>query len=302
MKFSVYQVSRKGGRTINEDRLGYSYTRDAVLLVLADGMGGHPEGEQAADIAVRHFSEAFMAAARPALADPQSFLVQTLNRANQAIVDYAVQRQMDDNPRTTLVAAVIQHGRLHAIHCGDSRLYRVRRGRVLERTRDHSYSEQAGRIKPPSEQVNRSVLFTCLGSPVQPIYDLAAPMPLHEGDRLLLCSDGLWSMIDDGDIGQRLSEGALDRVVPDLADLAVTRGGRHGDNVTCLALEWASPDEFEPTHVISTDEVGEDGFSSTFQPPPDIDELVRDLDDEAIDRTIAEINEAIRRTARRSGP
>ena len=52
MKFSVYQVSRKGGRDKNEDRMGYCYTRDSGLFALADGMGGHPEGEVASQLAL----------------------------------------------------------------------------------------------------------------------------------------------------------------------------------------------------------------------------------------------------------
>ncbi|MCB2029351.1 MAG: serine/threonine-protein phosphatase, partial [Rhodoferax sp.] len=56
MKFSVFQVSRKGGRQLNEDRMGYSYTRSSGILLLADGMGGHPEGEVAAQLALQAMS------------------------------------------------------------------------------------------------------------------------------------------------------------------------------------------------------------------------------------------------------
>lgn len=242
MKFSVYQLSHKGGRPLNEDRLGYSYTRDAALLVLADGMGGHPDGERAAELAVHTFNQRFLAAARPALADVPAFLVHTLHAANQAIVDYAARQGLDDNPRTTLVAALLQDNRLHAIHVGDSRLYWVRNSRVLGRTRDHSLHEQPALFKGVPERLDRSVLFTCLGSPTPPLYDLGPPMLLRQDDRLLLCSDGLWAMLDDGDIARRLDAGPLERTVPELAELALKRGGRHGDNVSLLALQWETPD------------------------------------------------------------
>ena len=65
MKFSVYQISRQGGRERNEDRMGYAYTRESGLFVLADGMGGHPEGAMAAQLALQTFSAYFQKAANP---------------------------------------------------------------------------------------------------------------------------------------------------------------------------------------------------------------------------------------------
>ncbi len=302
MKFSVYQISRKGGRATNEDRLGYTYTREAVLLVLADGMGGHPEGEKAAELAVKVFTDAFVAQARPTLADVPRFLTQTLLEANQAIVDYALARQMDDNPRTTLVAAVLQDDQLCAVHAGDSRLYWVRRGRLLQRTKDHSYQEQAALFRSGSVNVNRSVLFTCLGSASAPIYDVLEPAPLEDGDRILLCSDGLWSVMPDADVAGGLHGMPLQDAVTHLANQAVQQGGRHGDNVSVLALEWASESDFTSTLVIQGDAmVGNERFASTFQTVVD-DELLADFDEAAIERSIAEINEAIRRTAARKAP
>ena len=298
MKFSVYQVTRRGGRRVNEDRLGYCYTREAALLVLADGMGGHPEGEKAAELAVETFSRCFLASALPSLADISGFLVNTLNQANQAIVDYAQARAMPDSPRTTVVAALLQNNRLHTIHTGDSRAYWVRDGRVIDRTRDHSYHEKAELFRGLPEGLSRSVLFTCLGSATAPLYDLGPPRALQRGDRLLLCSDGLWSEVADEEIAQRLSEGPLHQVVPDLGELAVTRGGRHGDNVSLLALDWDTPDAFEPT-MVHTEQIDDGGYASGLLPPDYLDELAGDFDDDAIERSIAEINEAIRRSAQR---
>ena len=74
MRFGIFQVSRKGGREKNEDRMGYCYTRDAVMFALADGMGGHPEGEMAAQLALQTLAARFQAQARTKLADPQAFL------------------------------------------------------------------------------------------------------------------------------------------------------------------------------------------------------------------------------------
>jgi serine/threonine protein phosphatase PrpC len=298
MKFSVFQTSHKGGRPLNEDRLGYSYTREAVLLVLADGMGGHPDGEVAAQIAVQVYTERFRALARPALPEVESFLVDTLMLANDAIMSHAEKNHLDDNPRTTLVAAVVQEGHVTAVHTGDSRFYWVRNGMVLQRTRDHSYQEKSNLIKHGTEHVSRNILFTCLGSPTSPLYDVMPAGALQQGDRLLLCSDGLWGVVDDDDVATRLTEGPLSETLPSMTRLALERGGRHGDNVSTLALDWETPEDFEPTRVIHTDTLSDDGFASTFQLAP-LDGELADFDDDAIERSIAEINDAIRRTAQR---
>lgn len=302
MKFSVYQVSRKGGRPLNEDRLGYTYTREAVLLVLADGMGGHPEGEKAAELAVRTFMRCFVEQARPRLADVGAFLQATLHEANQAIVAYAQGRELPDNPRTTLVAAVVQDHSLNVLHVGDSRLYWVRHGRLLHRTRDHSYQEQASVFKHAAPHVNRSVLFTCLGSPNAPIFDQFGPVPLQQGDRLLLCSDGLWGVMPDDDVAAGLFGMSLRDAVSHLSDLALRKGGTHGDNVSLLGLDWDTADDFEPTEVIRSEALDESvGYASSFL-DADAPDLIDELDDDAIERTIAEINDAIRRTTLRRQP
>ena len=87
---------------------------------------------------------------------------------------------MIDSPRTTLVVAVVQSGSATWIHCGDSRLYMVRGGELLTRTRDHSYLELRN-MPAGLERINRNVLFTCLGSPTKPIYDMTGPVHLEQG-------------------------------------------------------------------------------------------------------------------------
>lgn len=310
MKFSVYQVSRKGGRPLNEDRLGYTYTRAAVLLVVADGMGGHPEGEKAAEIAVQVFIREFRAQATPALPDPRAFLEATVLAASRAIADYARAQSMPDNPRTTAVAAVLQNGQLTALHSGDSRLYWVRQGHLLARTRDHTYHDKPELFHNLPPGINRSVLFTCLGSDSAPLYDVMGPESLGDGDRLLLCSDGLWSVVADDEVAAGLHGLPLKDAVSQLADEALRKGGRHGDNVSLLALEWDADEAFADTEVIHPDALGAEEVVSPSREAPASDATgvaaavgaSDDFDDEAIERTIAEINEAIRRTALRKAP
>ena len=105
MKFSVFQVSRRGGREKNEDRMGYCYTRESGLFALADGMGGHPQGEVAAQIALQTISAMFQRMAKPKLDDVREFLSEALLAAHHQILRHAIDKGMLDTPRTTLVAA-----------------------------------------------------------------------------------------------------------------------------------------------------------------------------------------------------
>jgi PPM family protein phosphatase len=299
MKFSVFQVSRKGGREKNEDRMGYSYTRESVMFALADGMGGHPQGEVAAQMALQTLSAVFQKEARPSIANVPDFLAKALMAAHHQIIRYASEKGMLDTPRTTLVAGIVQGGVATWIHCGDSRLYFIRDGALVMRTRDHSYIEQhaAGIIK--MERLNRNVLFTCLGSPTKPVYDVSGPHTLQQGDRIMLCSDGLWGSVNDNDIVHAMCKGPVATVVPDVVELGLRQGGEHSDNVTVIAMEWETPNLFESTRGISTDSINDGEFASTIQ-ASGIDHSDDDLDDAAIERSIAEINEAIRKTAAKS--
>ena len=300
MKFSVYQLSRKGGREINEDRMGYCYTSGSGIFLLADGMGGHPKGEVAAQLALQAIAAMFQKEAKPGLLDIAAFLEAAVMAAHRQILRYAIEKSMLDTPRTTIVAAVVQDGFVTWIHCGDSRLYLVRQGEMLGRTRDHSYIEQrqtsAAALKW-TERVNRNVLFTCLGSPSKPVFDVTGPVALQQGDKLMLCSDGLWGSLGDADIVYQLSHKPVNEAVPDLVEMALRKAGDSSDNVTVIALEWQTPDGFESTRgSISTDTISEGVFASTVQAGW-LDSAMEDLDDAAIERSIAEINEAIRRSA-----
>lgn len=302
MKFSVFQISRKGGREKNEDRMGYCYTNSSGLFLLADGMGGHPEGEVAAQLALQTVSAQYQKEAKPELPDVKAFFNTAIIAAHRQILRYAADGGLTDTPRTTLVAAIVQNGVAHWMHCGDSRLYFVREGELLARTRDHSYMEQRRDMPTPvgmPANMNRNVLFTCLGSPAKPIFDVAGPVPLQQGDKMLLCSDGLWGSLPDTDIVAQLGQKPVSVAVPELTERALLKAGATSDNVTVVAMEWETPDAFDSTRSsISTDNMDNEVFASTVQTASsgaDDDEL----DDEAIERSIAEINAAIRRTATR---
>ena len=297
MKFSVFQVSRKGGREKNEDRMGYCYTRQSGLFLLADGMGGHPQGEVAAQLALQAMTSLYQKRARPLLGGATDFLSEAVLAAHHQILRHAGERGMLDTPRTTIVGAVVQAGMITWAHCGDSRLYIVRDGALLTRTRDHSYLEQGhdhSLTRP--EGVSRHVLFTCLGSPSRPLYDVTGPVKLKQGDKILLCSDGLWGSLEEDDIVRHLSAASVSQAVPELVEVALRVGGVHGDNVTAMAIEWETPDPLEAVASISTDSITDGEFASTIQ-SGGAEPMVDDLDDAAIERSIAEINAAIKRSA-----
>ncbi|MBK9442160.1 MAG: serine/threonine-protein phosphatase [Comamonadaceae bacterium] len=299
MKFSVFQISRRGGRRKNEDRMGYCYTRSAAIFILADGMGGHPEGEVAAQLALQTIATLFQKEALPELANVEAFLAEALMTAQRQILHYGTDHGMLDCPRTTVVVAVVQDGTVTWTHCGDSRFYLSRRGALLARTRDHSLIEQ-NQSRPVQERsftkLNRNVLFTCLGSPVKPFFKIEGPVSLQQGDRLLLCSDGLWSSVSDRDILNDLDSKPVHAAVPDLVEQALRQAGATSDNVTCLALEWETPDGFDSTRGgVSTEAIGKGDFASTVHADwPDSEAEI--FDDAAIERSIEEINAAIRRS------
>ena len=304
MKFSVFQVSRKGGRKNNEDRMGYCYTSGSALFLLADGMGGHPRGEVAAELTLQVMAGMFHEDAKPELPDVGAFLTAAVMAAHRQILRYRVEQKMADAPRTTIVAAVLQAGSLSWIHCGDSRLYLVRDGKLLERTRDHSFAERRNAVADGvkiSRRLNRNVLFTCLGSPIKPVLELTGPRKLQHGDRMLLCSDGLWSHLSEEHIALQLSQSPVGEAVPQLVESALLKAGDRGDNVTALALEWDAPvKRLMASQEISTDALQPNFFASTvYGGLPNT--AADDLDEAAMERSIAEINAAIRQTSARKG-
>jgi len=302
VQFSVYQVSRRGGREKNEDRMGYCYTREAGLFALADGMGGHPEGEVASQLALQTMAALFQREAKPRLADPLRFLHDATIAGHHQLLRYATERGLMDTPRTTLVACVIQDSSAYWAHCGDSRLYLVRGGKLVARTRDHSYSElqeTLSLVVPIGSRVNRNVLFTCLGSPGKPVIDTAGPLLVHPGDRLMLCSDGLWGPLPDTLITEIMATQPVAQAVPDLVERALREAGEKSDNVTVLGVEWESEEELDSRSGVSTIGLGEEVFASTIQASLGSDVGADELDEAEIERSIREINEAIERSSKK---
>lgn len=282
--------------------MGYCYTRDAGLFALADGMGGHPEGEVAAQLGLQTLAALFQHDAKAGLAEPLRWLNEAFLASHEQLLRYAGRRGLPDTPRTTLVGCLIQGRSVYWAHCGDSRLYLVRQGRLVARTRDHSYAELQHAVSQVAllpERFNRNVLYTCLGCPGRPVIDVAGPLLLQPGDRLLLCSDGLWGSVPDEVIVEELAQRPVSDAVPELVERALREAGPRSDNVTVLSLEWESAEDGEGGADVSTRDLQDDVFASTIQAGLG-DQPVEDLDEAEIERSIREINEAIQRaTVRR---
>jgi serine/threonine protein phosphatase PrpC len=304
MQFSVYQQSHIGGRKVNQDRMGYSFTRDALLLVLADGMGGHLAGEIAATIAAQTLSRMFQEQARPYIKKPERFLEEALLRAHHEILCYAQANGLPETPRTTVVACLVQHNCALWAHCGDSRLYWLRHGQLLARTRDHSHVEyliERGRVHPSERNTHpdRNKLYNCLGASTDPRVDMSGQAVLAPGDVLMLCSDGLWTMLPDTEIVHQLATQGVVRAVPDMIAMATGIAGARSDNTTALAIMWqgAGEDAAGMDGVISTQMLAEDQVNTTIDATP-AEPGEADMFDEAeIEKAIAEIRDAIEKSS-----
>lgn len=253
MKFAIYQASRIGGRKYNQDRVAYAYSSQSLLMVLADGMGGHLHGEIAAQLAIQVFTEAFVQTAQTSVPDAQQFLREIMLRAHGAIIQYAHEQQLGGNPGTTCVAALVQDGKVSWAHAGDSRLYLMRGGEVVTRTHDHSMVQQLadwGIISPDEIKTHpdRNKITNCLGGVEDMFFvESSDTMELQRGDVLMLCSDGLWGPLSGKEMAAALASGPLADALEQLMDEAIDRAGPGSDNSTVVAARWGESEDSRST-------------------------------------------------------
>lgn len=298
MRFTIYQESRVGGRANNEDRTTYCYSRDALLMVVADGMGGHHYGEIAAQIAVQTLADAFQREAKPLLADPFRFLQKSMTNAHHAILDYTTRHHLRDTPRTTCVACIVQDNVAYWAHAGDSRLYLIRDGRVITQTKDHSRIRlliEEGMISEAQAAFHpdRNKIYSCLGSPTPPEIEFSRKTPLNHGDILLLCSDGLWGEMSGDMMAVALKGSNLLQAVPMILNQAETKGGPHRDNLSVVAVRWEDAYVEEASSAISTQTMSQDEVTTRLEEFGRNPAYKSELSDEEIEKAIDEIRNAI---------
>ena len=306
MRFTIFQESRKGSRKVNQDRIAYTFSRDALLLVVADGMGGHAGGEIAAQIAVRLFIERFQQEAKPILKNPLKFLQDTMVRAHAALGSYANQFSMLETPRTTCVACIVQAGHAYWGHVGDSRLYLFRQGGLIGSTKDHSkvqYLVDQGIIGADEivQHPDRNKIFSCLGGLVDPVIDLSRRTPLRNGDVLVLCTDGLWSVFDQREIADWLTSTPILTTSPQMMREGEKRGGPDGDNLSAIIVRWGPETLTDEQTTTITETLGIGDFETQIDRTLTLTDRKgsqRDLTDDEIEHAIEEIQSTIQKYRR----
>jgi protein phosphatase len=243
-------------RERNEDCCGYwepknedEFQRKGRLAIVADGMGGHEGGELASRIAVETTCFFY---GRAADLEPAEALAAALREAHERIRTYAHEHPQFHNMGTTCTAAVIHGRHLWVAHIGDSRLYLFRGGKLRRLTRDHSYVNQlleSGVITHAEAQHHpqRNVLTSALGIGRDgvPIDVSAEPTQLEPGDKLLLCTDGLWGLVSERELHDIVEAHPPAEACQMLVNLANERGGN--DNITVEILR------FDPTPTANQD-------------------------------------------------
>lgn len=231
-----------GDRKTNQDRCIQVDGIKCTLLGLADGMGGHPRGEMAAQILIDTCEQYLRSTPQP-IQNPGSFLIRLLHKAHDNIIDYGKNQHPPIDPRTTAVVVLIQNDTAYWAHAGDSRFYLFRGHKVYGRTIDHSYVErlrQQGIISAREQESHpqRNFVTRCVGGSVAPPNIPIEKQELEPGDILMLCSDGLWGNLDEGFIEDALfSDMSLAEAVNSLAEEATQRAFPESDNVTLLAMQ-----------------------------------------------------------------
>jgi PPM family protein phosphatase len=241
-------LSLIGHREENQDRVAVADAEGTVLLAVIDGMGGHADGARAAEVAIRRMLEEFWETSRP-LFDPEGFLHLTVGRAHEAVVALGLGLPPEIRPRATCALCLVQGSSAYWAHVGDSRIYHLRGGNVLERTRDHSHVElllRTGRITERQAQGHpmRNYVECCIGGdPALPEMTLSGRRALQTGDILMLCSDGLWSGLSDDQLASLGTEpgASLRDSLQSLGELAVTNSAPYADNTSAAAIRWLGP-------------------------------------------------------------
>lgn len=241
--FETALTNRLGNRERNEDRADIIENNNALMMVLADGLGGYEGGDLAAQAIVSTLSKRFAGSAGN-INDPQDFLTQAIASTHKTVIEMGRRQKPPVKPRSTCVTCVIQDGQASWAHVGDSRLYLIRDGKVLFRTRDNSYVEklfQQGKIsrEEMSTHPMKNHLTECLGGdPTPPMITRGKKTTLKENDIIMLCSDGLWGALSDEVIARGISYPPLKQAVADLAEEAERISYPQSDNITIVAVKW----------------------------------------------------------------
>ncbi len=211
--------------------------RKGRLAIVADGMGGHEGGQEASRLAVETVREIYEQAFRD---DPQPALLSAFAAAHHRIQGFAELHPELLGMGTTCTALALCGRALYFAHVGDSRLYLVRGSRITKLTRDHSYVGrlvESGLVRSEDAERHpqRHILTAALGSGGEVVADGPdQSIAVEDGDTLILCTDGLWSVVSDEELVQAATANAPAEACSALVNLALQRGGP--DNITVQVL------------------------------------------------------------------
>jgi PPM family protein phosphatase len=231
-------------RKNNEDACGSDTENgNCVIFAVADGVGGYEGGEVASAQAVEVTLSAFRES--PAAWGPAKRILRAVQRANIEIHNRALTVPELHRMATTLTAAVVSEGVLYAAHVGDCRIYLIRRGKVRQITKDHTVVQERVRMGLMSaararHHPERSALSRCLGHELIVAVDRIT-LPLEQGDQLLLCTDGLYSVIEDHELGPVVRGAEVAAGCRRLIDLANQRGTADNLTVAIFTLKSDPP-------------------------------------------------------------
>ncbi len=238
---NFYGLSDKGRyRAENQDSFDMGAVRDGVLAVVCDGMGGEVHGLLASDLAAGRF----FAFARAALEasdgeDSGDILCQAVDAANRKVYRLAMQAEEYDGMGTTLVGGYCQGDTAFFVNVGDSRAYRIAKDGIVQITKDHSVVQEMidrGEITRAQSRhhPSRKYITRAVGSDRFVKSDVFS-VPIREGDRFLLCSDGLTKALEDAELHRvLLAEDDAESACQVLIREAIENDAR--DNVTAIVI------------------------------------------------------------------
>ena len=245
LRVEYADISLLGAREENQDRVVAAVAEHAVLLLVVDGMGGHADGARAAEVTQKAILEAFWHTPQP-LFDPLGFLHMSLGRAHEEVVRIGMSLPLEQRPRATCAVCLVQQHAAWWAHIGDSRIYHLRKGGLVMRTRDHSHVELLLRegLITAEQALNhpmRNFVECCIGGdPILPDMTLSGRRELEPDDVVFVCTDGMWASLKDDEIANRFTVGghAVRDTLSSLGQLAVARAGGGSDNTSAAALRW----------------------------------------------------------------